>query len=100
MAHQTRFSLLKVLDVFGSEIDAVQPCNRVHLQREILRDFDICKLLHNGSVVRLDDAFEISNKVVSVVEFDEYLVITNIFCISHMKHNLDQWIDFLVFSGV
>ena len=70
------------------------------LQREILKDFDICKLLHDRAVVRLDDAFEISDKTASVVEFDGYLVIANIFRVSHKKHNLDQWIDFLVFSGV
>ena len=67
------------------------------LQREILKGIDICKLLHDGAMVRLDDAFEISDKTASVVEFDGYLVIANIFRVSHMKHSLDQWIDFLVF---
>ena len=100
MAHQTGFGLLKALDEFGGEIDAVRPCDCVRLQREILKGIDICKLLHDRSVVRLDDVFEISDKTASVVEFDGYLVIANIFRVSHMKHSLDQWIDFLVFSGV
>ena len=99
MAHQTRFSLLKVLDVFGGEIDAVRPCDCVRLQREILKDFDICKLQHDGAMVRLDDVFKISDKTASVVEFDGYLVIANIFRVNHVKHSLDQWIDILVFSG-
>ena len=94
------FGFLKIPDEFGGKIDAVQPYNRVRLQREIFKDVDICKLLHDGSMVRLDDAFEISDKTASVVEFDGYLVIANIFRVSHMKHSLDQWIDFLVFSGV
>ena len=51
-------------------------------------------------MVRLDDAFEISDKTESVIEFDGYLVIANVFCVNHVKHSLDQWIDFLVFSGV
>ena len=100
MAHQTGFGLLKALDEFGGEIDAVRPCDCVCLQREILKGIDICKLLHDGSVVRLDDVFEISDKTASVIEFDGYLVIANIFRVSHMKHSLDKWIDFLVFSGV
>ena len=29
--------LLKTLDEFGGEIDAVRPCNRVRLQREIFK---------------------------------------------------------------
>ena len=62
----------------------------MRLQREILKDFDICKLLHDRAVVRLDDAFEISDKTASVVEFDGYLVIANVFCVNHVKHNLDQ----------
>ena len=70
------------------------------LQREILKGIDICKLLHDSSVVRLDDVFEISEKTASVIEFDGYLVIAYIFRVSHMKHSLDQWIDFFVFSGV
>ena len=69
----------------------------MRLQREIPKGIDVCKLLHDGSMVRLDDAFEISDKTASVVEFDGYLVIANIFRVSHMKHSLDQWIDFLVF---
>ena len=72
----------------------------MRLQREILKDIKVCKLQHDGSVVRLDDVFEISDNTASVVEFDGYLVIANIFRVSHMKHSLDQWIDFLVFSGV
>ena len=100
MAHQTGFGLLKALDEFRGEIDAVRPCDRVRLQREIFKGIDVCKLLHDGSVVRLDDAFKISNKTASVIEFDGYLVIANILCVSHMKHNLDKWIDFLVFSDV
>ena len=97
MVRQTGFGLLKALDEFRGEIDAVRPCNRVCLQREILKGIDICKLLHDGSVVRLDDAFKISNKTASVVEFDGYLVVANVFCVNHMKHSLDQWIDFFVF---
>ena len=62
----------------------------MRLQRKILKGIDICKLLHNGSVIRLDDAFKISDKTASVVEFDGYLVIANIFRINHMKHSLDQ----------
>ena len=92
--------LPKTLDEFGGEIDAVWPCDCVCLQREILKGIDICKLLHDGAMVRLDDAFEISDKTASVIEFDGYLVIANIFRVSHMKHSLDQWIDFFVFSGV
>ena len=94
------FGFLKIPDEFGGEVDAVWPCDCVRLQGEILKDFDICKLLHDGAAVRLDDAFEISDKTASVIEFDGYLVIANIFRVSHMKHSLDQWIDFLVFSGV
>ena len=67
------------------------------MQREILKGIDICKLLHDGAMVRLDDAFEISDKTESVIEFDGYLVIANVFCVNHVKHSLDQWIDFLVF---
>ena len=100
MARQIGFGLLKALDEFRSEIDTVRPCDCVRMQRKILKDFDICKLLHDGAMVRLDDAFEISDKTASVVEFDGYLVIANIFCVNHVKHSLDQWIDFLVFSGV
>ena len=92
--------LLKALDEFRGEVDAVWPCDCVRLQREIPKGIDVCKLLHDGSMVRLDDAFEISDKTASVVEFDGYLVIANVFCVSHIKHSLDQWIDFLVFSGV
>ena len=77
-------------DEFGGEVDAVRPCNRVHLQGENLKGIDVSKLLHDGAVVRLDDAFEISDKTASVVEFDGYLVIANIFRVSHMKHSLDQ----------
>ena len=91
---------MKPLDKFRGEIDAVRPCDCVRLQREIFKGIDICKLLHDRSVVRLDDVFEISDKTASVIEFDGYLVIANIFRVSHMKHSLDQWIDFLVFSGV
>ena len=87
-------------DEFRGEIDSVRPSNCMRLQRKILKGIDICKLLHNGAVIRLDDAFKISDKTASVVEFDGYLVIANIFRINHMKHNLDQWIDFLVFSGI
>lgn len=87
-------------DEFRSEVDSVRPCDCVRLQREIPKGIDVCKLLHDGAVVRLDDAFEISDKTASVVEFDGYPVIANIFRVSHMKHSLDQWIDFLVFSGV
>ena len=88
-------SKIKALDEFGGEIDAVRPCNRVRLQREIFKGIDVCKLLHDGAVVRLDDAFEISDKTASVVEFDGYLVIANIFCVNHVKHSLDQWIDLI-----
>ena len=76
-------------DEFRGEIDSVRPSNCMRLQRKILKGIDICKLLHNGSVIRLDDAFKISDKTASVVEFDGYLVIANIFRINHMKHNLD-----------
>ena len=79
----------------GGEIDTVRPCNRVHLQRKIFKKFDICKLLHDGAMIRLDDALEISDKTASVVEFDGYLVIANIFCVNHVKHSLDQWIDLI-----
>ena len=79
-------SKIKVLDEFEGEIDAVRPCNRVRLQREIFKGIDVCKLLHDGAVVRLDDAFEISDKTASVVEFDGYPVIANIFCVNHVKH--------------
>ena len=92
-------SKIKALDEFGGEIDAVRPCNRVRLQRELFKGIDVCKLLHDGAMVRLDDVFKISDKTASVVEFDGYLVVANIFRVSHMKHNLDQWINFLVFSG-
>lgn len=91
------FGILKALDVFRGKIDAVRPSDCVRLQREILKGIDICKLLHDGSMVGLDDTFEISDKTASVVEFDRYLVIANIFRINHMKHSLDQWIDFFVF---
>ena len=50
-------------------------------------------------MVRLDYAFEISDKTASVVEFDGYLIIANIFRVNHVKHSLDQWIDFLVIFG-
>lgn len=100
MARQTGFGLLKALDEFRGEIDAVRPCNRVRLQGEILKGIDVSKLLHDRAVVRLDDVFEISDKTASVIEFDGYLVIANVFCVNHVKHSLDQWIDFLVFSGV
>ena len=76
-------------DEFRGEIDSVRPSNCMRLQRKILKGIDICKLLHNESVIRLDDAFKISDKTASVVEFDGYLVIANIFRINHMKHNLD-----------
>lgn len=65
----------------------------MRLQCEILKGIDIRKLLHDGSVVRLDDAFKISDKTASIVKFDGYLVIANIFRVNHMKHNLDQRID-------
>ena len=89
MARQTGFSLLKALDEFRGEVDAVRPCDCVRLQREIPKGIDVCKLPHDGTVVRLDDVFEISDKTASVVEFDGYLVIANIFRINHMKHSLD-----------
>lgn len=100
MTHQTGFGIYQFLDEFRGEVDAVRPCDRVRLQREILKGIDICKLLHDGAMVRLDDAFEISDKTASVAEFDGYLVVANVFCVNHMKHSLDQWIDFFVFSGV
>ena len=84
MAHQTGFGFLKIPDEFGGEIDAVRPCDCVRLQREIPKGIDVCKLLHDGSVVRLDDAFEISDNTASVIEFDGYLVIANIFRVYHM----------------
>ena len=83
---QSELKLQKALDEFRGEIDSVRPCDCVRLQREILKGIDICKLLHDGSVVRLDDAFKISDKTASVVEFDGYLVVANIFRVSHMKH--------------
>lgn len=82
--------LLKALDEFRGEVDAVWPCDCVRLQREIPKGIDASKLLHDGSMVRLEDAFEISDKTASVIEFDGYLVIANIFRVSHMKHSLDQ----------
>lgn len=91
---------MKPLDKFRGKINAIRPCDCVRLQCEILKEIKVSKLLHDGSVVRLDDVFEISDKTASVIEFDGYLVIANIFRVSHMKHSLDQWIDFLVFSGV
>ena len=90
MAYQTGFGLLKALDEFRGKIDAVRPCGCVCLQREILKGIDICKLLHDRSVVRLDDVFEISDKTASVIEFDGYPVIANIFCVNYVKHSLDQ----------
>jgi len=86
---------LKPLDKFRGEVDAVRPCDCVRLQREIFKGIDICKLLHDGSMVRLEDAFEISAKTASVVEFDGYFVITNIFRINHMKHSLDQGLKYI-----
>ena len=65
------------------------------MQREILKNDEICKLPNDGAVVRFDYAFEISDKTAPVVEFDGYLVIANIFCVNHVKHSLDQWIDLI-----
>ena len=86
---------MKIPDEFGGKIDAVRPYNRVRLQREILKGIDICKLLHDGSMVRLDDTFEISDKTASVIEFDGYLVIANIFRVNHVKHSLDQGLKYI-----
>lgn len=86
---------MKALDELWGEIDAVRPCNRVRLQREIFKDIDVSKLLHDGAMVRLDDAFEISNKTASVVEFDGYPVIANVFCVYHVKHSLDQGLKYI-----
>ena len=60
----------------------------MRLQREIFKGIDVCKLLHDGAVVRLDDAFEISDKTASIIEFDGYPVIANIFCVNHVKHTV------------
>lgn len=83
---RTGFGIYQFLDEFWSEVDAVWPCDCVRLQREIFKGIDVCKLLHDGAVVRLDDAFEISDKTASVVEFDGYLVIANIFRVNYVKH--------------
>ena len=86
---------MKPLDKFRGEVDAVRPCDCVRLQREIFKGIDICKLLHDGSMVRLEDAFEISDKTASVVIFNRYPVITNVFCVNHVKHSLDQGLKYI-----
>ena len=45
-------------------------------------------------MIGFDDFFKISDETTSVIEYNRYLVITNVFCFGHVQHDLNQYSSF------
>ena len=81
-------NLNQALDKLRGKIDTVRPHNRICLNLEILEFVEICKLPNNRSMIFFDDTLKISNTTRPVIESDGYLVISDVFGVSYVKHKV------------